>query len=104
MAGPARRETGRAGTPPRRGHAIDVRARHRRTRTPLTRAYATGAPTHATDDRDEETMGAIMERRTGWPVFPDVFGWVEAGMPGLQGHRGGTGSGSRSGSRTGRTS
>jgi HSP20 family protein len=31
-------------------------------------------------------MGGLLERRRGWPfAFPDVFDWLESGVPGLLG-------------------
>ncbi|MEV3858164.1 Hsp20/alpha crystallin family protein [Streptomyces sp. NPDC050095] len=28
-------------------------------------------------------MSGVMERLPGWPGMPDLFGWMEAGLPGL---------------------
>ncbi|GAQ50259.1 Hsp20/alpha crystallin family protein [Streptomyces acidiscabies] len=30
-------------------------------------------------------MSGMIERFPGWPVLPDLFGWVESGLPGLHG-------------------
>ncbi|HEY8983225.1 MAG TPA: Hsp20/alpha crystallin family protein [Streptomyces sp.] len=30
-------------------------------------------------------MSGMIERLPGWPVLPDLFGWVESGLPGLHG-------------------
>ncbi|MGW3132746.1 Hsp20/alpha crystallin family protein [Streptomyces sp. NPDC001123] len=30
-------------------------------------------------------MSGILERWSGWPVLPDLFGWAEAGFPGAHG-------------------
>lgn len=42
-------------------------------------------------------MNGMLERLTGRPTLPDLFGWVETGLPVVHTRRGRTVSASRSG-------